>query len=1486
MSKTVRKYAQVVNPQINPNLPKRENWSKIGNAVGSTDLLASSLYTVKFNKKDKVVGYNYPYKVTAHDFRFNIPSNAYIKEIKFGVRMKCSTSKMGASYPSVGFYIKDKKSSVKDSKKNKTGWHDGIYWAYSDKSMSKSLYTEEYVMNESNYKKGGFDISDINSTYFGVDLNFAEEPALEHTIYLKWIWCEITYDVPQFTLTSNYAKHIEEDPKALLSGQTYDVQFTLKQSTKAYGGTRNLKLNIPFGTDIVGNVAVSKGSFNTETNTWTLNTDGVTEATLKFKMADYTIDKQSISLVGNTSTLKSEFWYYTSRGTVGASNYIRIEYATATRPHKRHTTCYAVTSTVNADITQVVYSFANTKRWDVIRIDMDEGVTDSEVILDHIDYNASISEDGSYPKEAYGSCYAYVNIPANKTVNVGFTVCLRPKETGDNTFMVRSFRSDTGIGFADRNHEYSVADPYVYHFGQTASDTDNVLHQQLLTNNVKITTHRITTDTETDAKVLPCSVKDGDALMIQSHPNIHMYLWEQIDYIGCVPIEHYHFDPKSTYKDKLLDTHYKNRRYMGKELAPDEDITLNIRLHPKQVTTIQGLIDMDKPIPINANHKTFEGDALNHRGWAEIYSISTTKTNPSWYKCDIDVKYLTHNLNSRFHIQKGGRTFSKYTMPSLLTTINDTGDRITNGDETDFFIVDTDGTYNYIGDSGAWVYFFDENGDKVKWTGDTTTLTVTEEDGTVVTYTGEGVLVYLEEIGLTVETPTTNQYIKVREEYITANALRNHFTLDEGQHISIKSKEKLSTITQISFNWLSSKLNELKENAISRIVRLIDADTDDVVFEYEWCDFDFEDFVVYDDDETQSTESILSCRVIGRRYNGSDYEALIDEMIDLANDVETTDDEYIDSETGEQFAELKYFGSNLIFDINNNTLKIIDEGYNGKEIERTVELEGKQYYYETYWQNNNVDGEDADIDCYLDLVVQDSVLNSEYASKYSSMYVSPFPVSDKKIIFTRNAEEGVLYYLDDNKEEFTYLIDPYYQYHNGVDLRTESEDGEYISIFNLNYGYKVIYLENGLVSLGINRLNGKMYLRKYDPVSKTYIKLFDLHLNKFDDININSISDDRIELQASDTTIIMYRGHPYVIFKHELEDIGIDTKSNKVWGQSVDGDVHLPYPVMFDLMNHENMLPACVTGKLDDDCVQISKEYLYPSTDVNVTITKTNPSDVEVGDTVTFSATGQPSGSKVCFLIKKDDWDGFDEVGCTTTGSFSYNGFKEVGAYQVMAVYVGDDTHSYSISNELSVLVTAEPSVTPLTGSYKLDINCASTMRYMGGEKIVFTLTQGGVPVSGKTIEVVDFNAINTEITDANGQAIIYNNNAKNHPKTYSIQAKYWEGGSVKVASKTKKVKMNKGSTKFEVNHGAEHKGSNFSVKLRTNYKVNNKYSNIANRKITITANGVKKDKTTNNKGNASLKINDKGTTKYVCVFNGDKDYESTKLTYREFVGD
>ena len=1506
---TVTKFARIVAQQSNPNVTQRNSWHDLNNAIGKTDQRAYSSYTKKKvvtkDKKGNVVKkeivYNHPWKLTANDFGFEIPDYAYINSITVGIRAELDVNPSGTPpiFPFIGFYIADRKAGVKDKKINEGGWKDGIYWANSTTPLTTTLTTAEYKMSGDNFRKGKYTIDDLNSSYFGVDIDWYTGKYDDCHVKVKWIWVKIDYDIPEYELYHDVKNNTQSNPLEMIAGTGKFITYTLKQKTNANGGTHTLWLHVPWGSEARDVVAKNStvqydpiGGFYK----WTVNCNGKTTATLDFTLMDYTVNSQIVAVHDITNEFLTNkipvpqsryLYYHTVRGgSIDGYGEMEIAYNNEeASPHKRHPCCFAITGIHESDDSSLTYYISDTVARDVVSVELTEGTSSGvSIISDGLDH----TRESTFYNENVQMPVVFKVPPNNERFRIELNICYRPHSSGDATLTV--LNGDTGAS-TGVDYDYYIEDPYSYHIGTKFNDTDTEWHEGFSGEIIRHTSHRIASNLETGAFVLPCGVKPVDSLMIQDKPHIRMYKWEEIDYIGCVPVEHYHFDPKSTYKDTLLNTSYKNNRFMGKQLTPDEDISLNIRLHPAQVTTIQGLIDMDKPIPINANHKCFEGDSLNHRGWAEIYSIKSEKTNPHWYKCDIDVKYLTHNLNTRFKIKKGDRTFND-AIPSLLSEINGSGEEI----NSNFFAVDTDGSYAYIEDITEVDDFYDGAGETITWLGYDVEHTFTDFDENEVTLTGEYLLTWIEEMGEEYKEPILNQTIKIVERYNTDKTLKNKFTLDEGQHISIQTREPVSTINQITFSWLSTRLIEEKENNISRVIRLINAETGDIVFEYEYCDFDFSSYQEYTDAVDSSLTGILSCRVIGRVKNKNDYDVPINHMINLAVDVETSTN-VTDPNMSEGLANLQYFGSTLHFRLNNRTLTVVDEGYNGKELERTVELiEGNQYKWETYWVNKNTDGEDNDINSYLDIVVQNSILESQYQDNYRNMYVSPFPVQDKKILFTRQAEEGVIYYLKDDSEEFSYLLEPYYIYHNGVDLRNEVGS----SIFNLNYGYKTIYLENGLVSLGINRLNGRMFLRRYDNYLRQYVTLFNLELSKYDDININSISDDRIELQASDSTIIMYRGHPYVIIRHPTEDINITSKSYQVWGQCIDG-VPSEFPVMFDLMNKDNLLPECVTKKLDDDCVSVTEHEVTGLTSVTLTLTKDDTEEfIFEGNSLDFAVSGQPTGSKVCFLIKKIDpkentLQGYDEVGCSTDGTFNYK-FEESGAFNVIAVYVGDDTYEYAISEPVSVNVnakltddeqhiidpTGDKPESELSGDYVLTINSPSVFTYRDNQKITYTLTKGGIPISGHELQVVDFTHMNTE-TLKNGKVSVTNRYADTHPKKYKIGARFIVTGQSRAVKKVyKDVEVKKAKPVFHVS-GAGSLNGKFTCKLLHELPDGTKYE-LANRKITVYINGKKNEVTTNKKGNCSFKITEKGTYKYKCTFGGDKDYESCTAKYRESV--
>lgn len=1190
-TKTLIKFAKNINGQENPNYTKRESWNYCDKAIKSKaddSTYAVSHYSktryIKSYKttktKDKngkevttktpVYDYklNFPWTLTAHLFELDsLPNNAHIDKVQFFVRMRISSG-FNAYAPSGMFCIYGSTANSRydnTGKKDTTGWFNGLYidgepvspsGAKMDK-LSTSWRTYMYTLSDADFKRAKYTAKDLKSVAMGIDLRFSNPTITGNknftgAIQVAYVYVKVTYTEPVHTITySNATIKTASIPQNKINsiivgnvsstnqvsadvytGMEFQVTAKYTQSTIANGGTHNLKVELPWGTEFVSATTDSKSSFNSSNMIWTVNGNGKQSHTLKLNLIPYVTGVNTLKIYD--SVINSSWKYNVYHGVFDGYDDINITFNEES--HKNHKSCININIEGYSDDDTVIFAFNNDKPFRLIGWTLENS---SDVTM--VD-----SEDNPVDFTPYQNVRLKVTPHQRFIANLRF--CYVPQTVGKNTITVYSSDMDKS-----KTVSYTVLDPYTYHISSTYKENDsNNYNYTIRGDEVVVKGYRVASVLDTNATVVPFKSDDIDAIMYQSPCKMGMYKWEELDYIGCVPLEHLHFDPKSTYKDKLLDTKYKNKRYMGKQLASDEDISLKVRLHPNQVPVIQGLIDMDKPIPINANHRCFESDPLNHRGWAEIYGITVEETNPSWYKCDIDVKYLTHNLNTRMEIIRGSKV-NNQKVSELLSEVVSTGDPLSAGDihdvgddvvTEDFFTTDTDGSYFY-------------NRDKI----------VIDED--------------------------THE-----EEIITIpDNLRNVFSIDNGQHIYVKTRKPLSNVSQLSFEWNSSLLDEIKENNISRVIRLIDSVNKNPVFEYEYTNF------VFELDYSESIPSIdaVSCDVVYRVFNNEEWEDYTVPNVDLRIDVESggvvdySDDDniVIDDEDEEDIVDENseaIYGSTIHFNLNNHKLTVIDEGFNGQELvigeDNDINLDGESYYWETYWVNNNADLETNDVIAYFDFIVDNSLLDSVYADKYSKMIVSPFPVSDKDILFTREAEEGTIYYLKDDGDEFSYLIDPYYIYHNGTDMVTQ--DG--VSRFSLIYGDEIIYIQNGLVRLGFNRVSDKsqMYLGKYDVTSGEYVTTHTLHFTKYHDVNVKSISDDKIELQASDCIFTIWRGHPYIMIKHELEDILIDTKFNRVWGENVNNDVS-EYPSYYNLMNDDNILPSCVGGgnEIKSSCVDV-----------------------------------------------------------------------------------------------------------------------------------------------------------------------------------------------------------------------------------------------------------------------------------------------------------
>ena len=132
-----------------------------------------------------------------------------------------------------------------------------------------------------------------------------------------------------------------------------------------------------------------------------------------------------------------------------------------------------------------------------------------------------------------------------------------------------------------------------------------------------------------------------------------------------------------------------------------------------------------------------------------------------------------------------------------------------------------------------------------------------------------------------------------------------------------------------------------------------------------------------------------------------------------------------------------------------NKLKMWEEKFTQKYVN------GKYYFHETtvpVRTGQNVDSMRIGSDYYKDgsgkyrlLTLIFDFNTSITSEQYSDLLVSPFPIPHKTLVFTRESEEGTIYYYT-GEEPYKYMLEPYYQYHCGCDLVTA--DG--ISIFDLN----------------------------------------------------------------------------------------------------------------------------------------------------------------------------------------------------------------------------------------------------------------------------------------------------------------------------------------------------------------------------------------------------------------------------------------------------
>lgn len=1454
---SVTHYATNVHGQPNANAADaqyRVGWANIPNASAKTCTTKPQGNTTSHYYKDNK--HRKPVTFSAHDFDFELPSCAYVNKITFRVYIKATKSINvkapyarfniygGQSY--VDFMPRDPDNPTEEEKaklarnvdtyrEDDTGWDGGVWYYNPNKKLSNTWQSIEYVLTGAEFNKREYPISSINSLRFGIDLRwYNSEKLANSTIGIAYVSCTVDYELANPVITFDTVTS-ERNPRYVTAGSEYTVKAYFSNKSNAgccNGDSRDIHVQLPHNAQLT----YSSGNFNYETNVWTVPCTANASSTLELHLKDFTIGEDRINFY-NSDLGNWEYWIYSAL----PEHDVGIIRAFPQDVQKGVVSCIVYSTTVLSTDETVVFD---------VNVDT---ANDTNPDLDwSIDYDATMSD---VTIESYTNNSLTLNVPAGEERRIVFKSCFIP-DFDSNSAVSVTIRDTVPVVAHIAPYELISAPQFIVRNKPIYNESYKPVSEIALNPEViRYTMHRVASDTELGAYVIDCGVADYDGKMVLDDCTLTAHTWGKLDYIGMVPLEYHHYDPKSTYENKAISESYKNKNYKGKEGIIDENISLKFKVRPYQATILQGLVKLDKPTPINANHKCFEGDVLNHRGWVVLSKVEVERTNPLWYDVDATVDYITHDINTKFQIFKGN-AINNIAMPDMQADIFELGENLSTG--LDVFKIDTDGGFVY-----------DEDG----------------EDGA-----------------------------------------KNIFSLDNGQHLLISTLNPLTDVSKIRFDWYSNRINEYRENNLRRIFRLKDSNGNSI-FEYEYCDFKFVDEyvtctviirvknedggwnepitlidvdlkteleadpIVDDDDDEEFTDVVF------------DEEELVVEETTTDDDDEIDDDAYQEGYIAPTFNPEDYdislvYGSSLELSLNGRTLNILDSGYNGSEVEPdAITLIDSDYTFETYWVNNNEDGTTEDIISYIDISLSQTILNTQYSSLYSNTIVSPFPVPHKRVVFTRESEEGTIYYMND-EEPFKYRLEPFYQYHCGTDLTTH--DG--ISIFDLNNSYTRFYIDNGLVRLGFNKYNARLTLAKWDIVAKQWITTHHFQMSVDTKFSVESYSDDKITIKAgSNTLFTIYRGHPYIVIK-QADNIRILSDFNYAYGDLVDNRKY-EYPVISSFLNTNNLLPSCIGGtSIDLDCITIDDDIIAPGT--NHTVTLNLPETITALADSTLGVTISPATSdgEIHYLVNGDDIGSAD-----SPFTFDYQ-FPQVGTYTVQAVYTGDEDDNVAISDEVTVIVQApEPGLdtkaetgTPdvPTGKYELImVHAPSSFTYKDyvlnqNQQVILQLLRGGAVCPGMIVEVQRPNGHTVSVfTDGEGKVYIPNDRTDYVPGKWQWGGRFYDdwddNGNITgniIYESLKWITIDKATPTFSHNAttGIVSKGNSWVVKLNgVDRQAGTTNIGLDDKKITYTINGgSKKTKTTNAKGNIHIPCNTIGTYKIKLKFAGSTRYNAITKTF------
>ena len=586
--------------------------------------------------------------------------------------------------------------------------------------------------------------------------------------------------------------------------------------------------------------------------------------------------------------------------------------------------------------------------------------------------------------------------------------------------------------------------------------------------------------------------------------------------------------------------------------------------------------------------------------------------------------------------------------------------------------------------------------------------------------------------------------------------------VEAGESETLTSTKPVPVNSRITVDWrdyLTSKSNE-ELSSMNRSFSILTKDKDNgqfkTIFRYDYSDFTH---FLYDNEypvdtiiNNVSAKATLYENDVPRILNSSNV------ILDFNEDYVTENansTEYTDSEGYPNYT----VGSRLIFTFNGNRLTIQDCGASGNEFFlEDIELDDGEYYIRMELQNqSNEDNSSyfgAGWQSLVSVQEEADLNNPAYDNVYAEHIVSPAPIFNAPLSFTRYGEDGLIYYYR-YKDNITYKYrgDPYNPYKNGTDFSTI--DG--VSLFDCNNDLSPLCLSNGLVKVAIHRYAGYVEFFRWSVDRESYVACGSMWADMDNrHIQVDKISDDYIQLTWGSTQWRIWRGRPFVEVQHDNVDFRFNDTIEKVYAETGTGVMGT-----YDIQGNLNLLDYL--GKntgLDESLVSVGISNL-PNDDLTINYVSVESVEVE-NETETVKSTadlkaesisvpvgfeevlkikGKAVNSKnkvqsgvVCHLYSYDyDYDCWNDTGLKDiTGSdgtflFTHENLKEDNGLTMKykVVYLGTDDFKATESKEITVTYGVgkeEPNmkvfITPKNSSR---IDAEGNNHYYVGDKVDIT---------------------------------------------------------------------------------------------------------------------------------------------------------------------